>query len=160
MAFWCCILTSYNLVYGLNQFHISWLTLVLVRDEQFSGHKTVFNKPWYFSSDIPSLKMTFIMSANSSLTFLSTFSFSLKLRAAHIKLELHERFQSYYHKFFYVYLEARSPFLHSRQTLVEIQHRCYYQYHRHRRKTHLVHRTMRHRNHCTFQALYIQCFSC
>jgi hypothetical protein len=28
-----------------------------VRDEQFSGCKTVFNKSWYFSSDIPSLKM-------------------------------------------------------------------------------------------------------
>jgi hypothetical protein len=68
----------HHLWYGLSQFHISWLTLVLVRDEQFSGRKTVFNKSWYFSSDIPSLKMTFIMSANSSLTFLSTFSFSLK----------------------------------------------------------------------------------
>jgi hypothetical protein len=56
-------------LYGLNQFHTSWLTLVLVRDEQFSGRKTVFNKSWYFSSDIPSLIMTFIMSANSSLTF-------------------------------------------------------------------------------------------
>jgi hypothetical protein len=39
--------------------------------------------------DIPSLIMTFIMSANSSLTFLSTFSFSLKLRAAPIKLDWH-----------------------------------------------------------------------
>jgi hypothetical protein len=38
------------------------------------------------------------------------------------------------HKCFYVYLEGRSPFQHSRQFLVEIQHRCYY--HRHRRKIH------------------------
>jgi hypothetical protein len=68
------VLGKYDLVYGLNQFHISWLTLVLVRDEQFSGRKTVLNKSWYFSSDIPSLKMTFIMSANSSLTFLSIFT--------------------------------------------------------------------------------------
>jgi hypothetical protein len=45
---------------------ISWLTLVLVRDEQFSGRKTVFNKPWYFSSDIPSLKMTFKINKESS----------------------------------------------------------------------------------------------
>jgi hypothetical protein len=40
MTFWCCcILTSYDLVYGLNQFRISWLTLVLDKLDKMKINK-------------------------------------------------------------------------------------------------------------------------